>query len=113
MGRKLAPDIFINGDNPGETKSIVDALLVCPSDEMEIRQRAAERGQMRVRERFDRQFNSFEIATDREAFSLGINIEPPSFAFQRLQTRESLLSQMKQEIELLLHLDFALDLIDF
>jgi hypothetical protein len=69
--------------------------------------------QVRGIERLDWQFDSFDVPSDGQAFSLEIQVKSSIFCFKRLDTREILLAQMKQEIDLLLGLDFAFDFVNF
>src|SRR4026207_519401 len=113
MGRQLPAYVTVNRDDPIKAKSVVDTFLVASTDQVKVCQGMSQRIQMRQVDCFDRQLGSLNELIYREAFVLNVEMESASFALERLQAREILLSEMKQKVKFLFYLNFAFDFVDF
>jgi hypothetical protein len=112
MAWQLPAHIPVNGDNSIEPKTIIDALFVTSSNQVEVGQHVAQSRQMNRRHRLHEQFDAIKMPAYGKAFALDVEIEPAAFTLERLRARKILFSEVKQKIQLLLDLNFAFDLID-
>jgi hypothetical protein len=60
----------------------------------------------------DWKFYSVQVPTNSKALTPELNVVPSRFGFQRLETRETLFPEVKQEIQLLFYFKLAFDFID-
>src|SRR5262249_20530768 len=112
VAREFFPNVAIELEDALEAEPVVDAFLVSLTDEVKRGELASDVLELVHRELARIESITFDMSIERNAFAAELPIVPSLAIRQRLRARERMFAKEHEKIDLALHFELALHLVD-